>query len=538
MSGAGEGRSGRLSRPVDPDRDHVLGPDDAPATLVEYVDLRCPQCARAWPVVREVLEEMGDRVRYVLRHFPIEHSHPGAELAARAVEAAGRQGELWGMHDRVLEHDGELDRDVLAGWARELGVDPDRFERDLEAESTAARVEEDVDSGVRSGVNGTPTFFVDGVRHDGGWSREELTGALRAALEDGAPDGRRDADGATEPAATGASGSAADDPAPPSAELPADAAQEGTASRPGGGDRLAMRTVADRARSGAPAAGRAVRDIFSTDEIFQRVVATADEEFDRSNRLLFLSGLAAGLSIALAFLARAAVTGSIPGEASVLLGNVLYPVGFLLIVLGRYQLYTENTLTPVTLVLTRIASLPALLRVWGVVFAANVLGAAVAAWVFARTGIFEPDTAEAARGFAEHALATAPWDLFWKGVIAGWLVASMVWLNHAARDTVTRVAVVFAIMFLIPAADLFHCIVGACEVLYLVFLGDATMGAFAWGFLAPVTAGNTVGGVVLVAILNFSQTRNGRITDRDCSALELPWRDWCLSMQTGRPERG
>lgn len=294
-----------------------------------------------------------------------------------------------------------------------------------------------------------------------------------------------------------------------------------------------FRDSLDRAESGAPAAGRAVRDLFSTDEIFQRVVATADEEFVRSSRLLFFSGLAAGLSIGLSFVARSAVTAAVPGPAADLLGNILYPVGFLLIVLGRYQLYTENTLTPVTLVLTRIASIPQLLRVWGWVLLANVLGAMLTAFALAKTGIFDPDTAAVARGFAEHSLEYAWGPLFSKGMVAGWLVASMVWLNHAARDTTTRFLIVFAIMFLVPAADLFHCIIGACEVFYLVFLGGATLLDFGY-FFSAVVLGNTVGGVLLVAILNYSQTRNKRFPDRDCAALELTWREWLYGVGRGR----
>lgn len=522
---------GRLAPPVDPERDHVRGPEDAPVTLVEYGDFGCPHCRDARETVRRLLQRRGSDVRFVFRHFPLENRHPGARLAAEAAEAAAAQGAFWDMHDHLFRQQGRLAREELVAAAEELGLDVDRFRRELDDEVHADRVEADFDSGVRSGVNGTPTFFVDGVRHDGGRGLEALLRAVDAA----SPGGRCER---PEPAAGTGERSAAGSGSPTTRSDGMRGPRLGAAggARPEASGGSAMRSVVDQARSGAPAAGRAVRDIFSTDEIFQRVVATADEEFSRSNRLLFLSGLAAGLSIALSFLARAAVTGTLSGESADLLGNALYPIGFLLILLGRYQLYTENTLTPVTLVLTRIASLPALLRVWGVVFAANVLGAAVAAYVFARTGIFDPDTAGAARRFAEHALSVPWWDLFWKGVIAGWLVASMVWLNHAARDTVSRVLIVFSIMFLIPAADLFHCIVGACEVLYLVFLGDATMSAFAWDFLAPVTAGNTVGGVVLVAILNFSQTRNRRIADRDCSALELPWRDWCLAMRTGRPD--
>ena len=297
----------------------------------------------------------------------------------------------------------------------------------------------------------------------------------------------------------------------------------------------AMREALDRSRSGAPAAGHAVRDIFSTDEIFQRIVATADEEFGRSARLLFLSGVAAGLSIGLSFVARAALTGATSAiDPTGLVGTLLYPLGFLLIVQGRYQLFTENTLTPVTLVMTRIASLPALLRVWGIVLGANVVGAGALAYLLSATGVFSPEAAEAARGFGEHALET-PWaDLFWKGVIAGWIVASMVWLVHAARDSITRFATVFALMYLIPAADLFHCIIGACEVLYLAFQGLAGWGACA-SFFAAVALGNTVGGVLLVAALNFAQTRDQRFPDRDCGQLELTWREWLFGRYAGRP---
>lgn len=295
------------------------------------------------------------------------------------------------------------------------------------------------------------------------------------------------------------------------------------------------RSVLDHSASGAPAAGHAVRDLFSTDEIFHRLVATADEEFSRSTRLLFLSGLAAGLSIGLSFVACAAITAAISGESAQLVANILYPIGFAAIVLGRYQLYTENTLTPVTLVLTRIASVPLLLRVWGVVLTANVLGAAICAYVLASTGVFTPEAAAVAREFGEHALEVAWVDLFWKGVFAGWLVATMVWLTHAVRSATARLFIVFIIMYIVPSADLFHCIIGAAEVLYLVFQGLADLGTATFDFFVPVVLGNTVGGVLLVAILNYSQTRESRFPDRDCGQLELTWREWLLGQATGLP---
>lgn len=284
--------------------------------------------------------------------------------------------------------------------------------------------------------------------------------------------------------------------------------------------------------SNSPSSGRAVRDFFGTDEIFQRIVASADEEMSLSMRLIFFSGLAAGLSIGLSFLARAAITARVPQDETGLIGNLLYPIGFLLIVLGRYQLFTENTLTPVTLVLTRLASIPSLLRNWGVVLVANVIGAAIVAFVFANSNILEPEAFAVAIEFGEHALSYS-WDtLFMKGMIAGWLVASMVWLTHAARDTISRFVIVFFIMYLIPSAELFHCIVGACEVLFLFFTGNATLGAAMLGFFTPVVLGNTVGGVLLVAILNYAQTRENRFPDRDYEELELSWREWLFTFRT------
>jgi formate/nitrite transporter FocA (FNT family) len=152
--------------------------------------------------------------------------------------------------------------------------------------------------------------------------------------------------------------------------------------------------------------------------------------------------------------------------------------------------------------------------------------------VLAKTGVFDEDTAEVARAISKHGLEIATGDLFWKGVFAGWLVASMVWLNHAARDTVSRFFIVFFIMFIIPSADLFHCITGACEVFYLMFQGEAGLGDFGH-FFSAVVLGNTVGGVLLVAILNNAQTRERRFPDRDCGELTLTWREFLFGLEPG-----
>ena len=294
-----------------------------------------------------------------------------------------------------------------------------------------------------------------------------------------------------------------------------------------------VREALDRSQRGAPAAGETLRDLFSTDEIFHRLLMAADEEFGRSMRLLFLSGLAAGLSISLSFLGMTALSALWPGGPSHLGGSLMYPLGFLLVVMGRYQLFTENTLTPVTLVLTRIASIPRLLRIWGVVLGANLLGAALCAYVLATTGVFTPEMADVATGIGRHFLDMSWPTLFWKGLFAGWLVASMVWLNYAARSMTARALITFALIYPVAAAELAHCIVGSTEVLYVVVRGGAPASAYLFDFLVPSLLGNTVGGVLLVAILNFSQTRDHRFPHPGCGQVELTWAEWLFGPATG-----
>jgi protein-disulfide isomerase len=162
-------------------RDHVLGPEDAPVTLVEYGDFQCPYCGMAYPIVQAVREEMGDDLRFAFRHFPITTIHPYAEGAAEAAEAAGAQGQFWEMHDWLFEHQDSLAPNDIVKAASLLELDVDRFVADLAQHRFAPRVREDFMSGVRSGVNGTPTFFINGLRHDGEWDFESLLAALQQA---------------------------------------------------------------------------------------------------------------------------------------------------------------------------------------------------------------------------------------------------------------------------------------------------------------------------------------------------------------------
>jgi Na+/H+ antiporter NhaA len=169
-----------LAAPVDSDRDHLRGPEDAPITVVEYGDFECPYCGRAEPVVRELLADFTD-VRYVWRHLPLSDVHPNAQLAAEGAEAAAVQGAFWEMHDLLLDHqDDLLPRDLLR-YAEQLDLDLERFHDDLQQHSGAGQIEEDVDSADLSGVTGTPTFFINDRRHNGAYDVATLSAAVRAA---------------------------------------------------------------------------------------------------------------------------------------------------------------------------------------------------------------------------------------------------------------------------------------------------------------------------------------------------------------------
>jgi Na+/H+ antiporter NhaA len=165
---------------VDPERDHIRGPDDAPVTLVEYGDFECPYCGQAEAVVRELLRDFAD-VRYVWRHLPLNDVHPRAQLAAEASEAAAAQGSFWEMHGLLFDHQDALAPRDLLGYAERLGLDIERFTDDLHEHTGAARVADDVDSADLSGVSGTPTFFVNGRRHYGAYDMATLSTAVRAA---------------------------------------------------------------------------------------------------------------------------------------------------------------------------------------------------------------------------------------------------------------------------------------------------------------------------------------------------------------------
>ena len=174
----------RLVIPVDPSRDHIQGPVNATLTLVQYGDYQCPFCGAAYPEVKTVQKELGSKLRFVFRNFPLTNAHEFAMQAAETAEAANAQGKFWEMHDFLYEHQKTLgDPQVALDYARRLGLDIQKFQRDLSQRTFLPRIKADFEGGVRSGVNGTPTFYVNGIRHDGAPTAEELVSALQEQIK-------------------------------------------------------------------------------------------------------------------------------------------------------------------------------------------------------------------------------------------------------------------------------------------------------------------------------------------------------------------
>jgi protein-disulfide isomerase len=172
--------SARLTTPVT-ERDHIEGPPDARVTLVEYGDYECPHCGRAYPIVEEIRQQFGDRLRFAFRNFPLTQVHAYAEVAAEAAEAAGAQGRFWEMHHSLFAHQNALDAPHLVQYAERLRMNAAQVAEALAAHTFRDRVREDFMTGVRSGVNGTPTFFINGMRHDAPFDLPVLSQAIEEA---------------------------------------------------------------------------------------------------------------------------------------------------------------------------------------------------------------------------------------------------------------------------------------------------------------------------------------------------------------------
>ncbi len=162
--------------------DHIQGNESAPIELVEYGDYQCPHCGRAYPIIKKIQERLGDKLKFVFRNFPLAEAHPDAVHAAIAAEAASAQDKFWEMHDIIFENQENLGDPDLVTYAKKTGLNTAKFKADFEKPEFLGKVESDFESGIRSGVNGTPSFFINGEKYNGDWEGTHLFHALSAVI--------------------------------------------------------------------------------------------------------------------------------------------------------------------------------------------------------------------------------------------------------------------------------------------------------------------------------------------------------------------
>jgi formate/nitrite transporter FocA (FNT family) len=259
-------------------------------------------------------------------------------------------------------------------------------------------------------------------------------------------------------------------------------------------------------------------------QIFADAVEIGEEELKRSSSGLMFSGFAAGLGMGLSGLGSAAlllVAGH--GQNALLLAALLYPLGFIAVIVGRAQLFTENTLFPVILVLDRRRHLLNTARLWSVVFVANVLGALVFAALMIAADTLTPGLRHSLEHLGVQAAQGSWGALFWRGIAGGWMIALVAWLVTASRDTSAQVVLIWLATFVIAAAHLAHCIAGSTEILAAVIGGKVGVGTFFY-WLSAATIGNALGGVVMVSLLNYGQVvgsgRDHELAERSLEEAE------------------
>jgi formate/nitrite transporter FocA (FNT family) len=272
-------------------------------------------------------------------------------------------------------------------------------------------------------------------------------------------------------------------------------------------------------------------------EIYAAAVQVGEDELKRSSTGLALSGLAAGLGMGLTGLGSAAIGAEVgDGAAHHLLTTLLYPLGFITVIVGRAQLFTENTLFPVILVLDRRRHLRNTLRLWTIVFSANVVGALLFALLMIKAGAVPPEVARALIRLGTQTVQGSVGHLFWAGVAGGWIIALVAWLVTASRLTIGQIALIYLMTFVVGAASLAHCIAGSTEALSAVLAGQVSAGTYLVWLLAA-TAGNTAGGVIMVSLLNYGQVVG---SGRDLQKNQRPLADIeanSIGRPNGRPIR-
>jgi formate-nitrite transporter family protein len=246
---------------------------------------------------------------------------------------------------------------------------------------------------------------------------------------------------------------------------------------------------------------------FTAPEIFEAAVENARGELRRSVRKLAFSGLAGGITMGLTALGVASVRALLgDGGWQTLVSFLAYPVGFIAVIIGRAQLFTENTLYPVVLVLDEHRLLLKTLRLWGVVFVANIVGAWIFAALVTKSTALRPDILAQLVKLGVDAASGDPAHFFWSGVVGGWLIALVAWTVTASHWTIGQLAVIYLLTFLVGAGRFAHCVASSCEILSAVEFGSASASTYLQ-WLGPTTLGNICGGVVIVSLLNYGQVR-------------------------------
>lgn len=248
--------------------------------------------------------------------------------------------------------------------------------------------------------------------------------------------------------------------------------------------------------------------------VYETIRLEGEDELLRPPRALAWSGLAAGLSMGFSMVAQGLLREGLPDAPwAHLITSFGYSIGFLIVILGRQQLFTENTLTPILQLLARrdLETLGKVSRLWAVVLCSNLLGALLFAWVVAKTQAFSPEMRLIFRDLSIEATSGSFGEIFIKAVFAGWLIALMVWLLPFAETA--RVTVIILITYLVGVAHLAHSIAGAVEAFYIAVRADITFFQALSGFLLPTILGNIVGGVTLVAVINYAQVFSGSSSD-------------------------
>lgn len=266
----------------------------------------------------------------------------------------------------------------------------------------------------------------------------------------------------------------------------------------------------DEARQSAPAEG-IQKDLErpSAADIYQQVATSARQELSRSTAALALSGFGAGAFMGLSALGTAiaiAILGSSPGAR--IISRMFYPLGFIVVIIGRSQLFTENTLYPVALVLTERKQFWNTMRLWAVVLPTNVLGALAFSLIASHTSAFDPSFVSAMSTLGAKAISHPATAIFWSGVIGGWMIALAAWLVSASHSVTGSVMVIWMLTFIVGLGDFAHCIASSCEILITVLTGHAPWILF-FEWFAPAVLGNILGGICLVTILEYGQVMYG-----------------------------